>query len=161
MVILLPLIFWCIFAPEIAQAAVPTPAPALELIDLYGQEQAINDFQGKLTLVHFWATWCATCREELPDLLQLQQMVNPAHMQIIMVAADSHDAVRDYMTKYQLTMRVLIDQYGAALREYGVRALPVTYVIGRDGQIIRTFYGQVRWHSPEATQFLREQGAFD
>jgi len=110
-------------------------APEIDLSDVNKQPVTIS-YTKKITLVHFWASWCLPCREELPLIEELQKTYsdNP-QFQIITIAADSHQNIRQYVQSNNIKSPVVIDQYGKLLRSFNVKALPSSYLINQQGQI--------------------------
>jgi len=119
-----------------------TPAPPFTLTDINGQPLRLADYKGKVVLLDFWATWCAPCRSEIPKLVEWQKQYGPQGLQVIGISMDD-DAkpVPAFVQQFKIDYPVavgdakLADQYG------GVFGLPVTFVIGRDGQIYQKHVG--------------------
>lgn len=153
MVSVILLLFWLL--PTLGVSEEHSVAPPLKLNNLAGKQQHITDFNDKVTLVHFWATWCTSCRREIPALLKTAQDFQSDGLKLIMVAADSHAEVKAYLEQNALEIPILlIDQYGGAMRNYHVRGLPATYLINKKGKIQKNYYGAVEWRAPEVTTFL-------
>jgi peroxiredoxin len=112
------------------------PAPSFSLTDLNGHPLQLADYKGKVVLLDFWATWCAPCRTEIPKFVEWQKQYGPQGLQVIGISMDDSDKpvpgfVQQLGIDYPVALgdAKLADQYG------GVLGLPVTFVIGRDGQI--------------------------
>jgi len=122
----------------------PVPVAELEMVDLDGRVMSTRNWQGKVTLVNFWATWCGPCREEIPFLVQLAERY-PDHLRIIGVSEDEgapgkvHDFARQYGINYPIVMSTT-----EIKRQFpGVFALPTTFVLDPDGKIVQTHVGLV------------------
>src|SRR5581483_87389 len=85
--------YWHAREPQPAAQARP-PLPAVSLKDLEGQPHGFADWRGKLLLVNFWATWCAPCLKEIPELAKIQAQYGARGLQIVGPAVDDPDAVR-------------------------------------------------------------------
>ncbi|MDU4960600.1 MAG: TlpA disulfide reductase family protein [Sporomusaceae bacterium] len=109
-------------------------APALALTALDGSSFSI-DRTGGILVLNFWASWCPPCREEMPEL----ERFAASHKQDIRFAAvnlqESPETVRDYLTRHQYSMPVLLDPDGKAAAAFGIRAIPTTLVIDAGGVI--------------------------
>ena len=125
------------------------------LTDVQGNDVVLKHQPGQVSIIHFWATWCAPCRQELPLLITLANKLHPHGLRVITVAADSHQSVRDYPDLHSLPQPVLIDQYGAALRDYGVQGLPSSYVVNHSGKIKYIATGQIDWNKKQLIDLLK------
>ena len=135
---------------EMAPDARPSASTllALTLPDLTGKAQPMAQWQGKLLVVNFWATWCAPCREEMPEFVRAQKEFGSKGLQFVGIAVDDADKVRQFADDIQLNYPALIGGYGAMelSRSLGNRmmALPFTIVVGRDGAIAHTQLGPLK-----------------
>ena len=116
--------------------------------DLAGRQQALGQWQGKLLVINFWATWCAPCREEMPSLNRLHQKYAAKGLQIVGIAADSADKVTQFSKEIGITYPLLADS-GAAIefsKRLGNRLglLPHTVVVGSDGKQIFSKLGVIQ-----------------
>jgi len=136
-------------------------APPFELPTLDGERVSLADQRGSLVLVHFWATWCRSCREELPSLLAAQDWAKG--LSVLAIAVDRGDPahIRRYLASLPLgpTLTVLHDRDGQVRETYAVQALPVTYVVGQDGRLLARAVGARDWQSEAAKRYLRGLGA--
>lgn len=109
----------------------------LELADLDGRRRRLSEFDGRLVLLNFWATWCGPCREEMP-LLDRAGETFP-QLQVVGIAIDDVQAVRRYLRAHPVRYPVLIggEDEDASLR-FGDTAsvLPYSVLIGRDGKLL-------------------------
>jgi len=127
------------------------PAPPFLLKDLDGKERRLDDYRGRVIVVHFWATWCAPCQAELPTLRALWERYRNRGLVVVAIAADSKKAVLPFTKEHGLSFPVLMDQYGSALRAYRAWALPASYVVGKAGTIEWIALGSRDWTGPEVT----------
>jgi thiol-disulfide isomerase/thioredoxin len=113
------------------------PAPAFELKDINRRTVRLSDFKGKVVLLNFWATWCAPCRAEMPDLVKLQNEYRSKGLQIVGVTYPDYTraGVRHLAQRLKLNYPILLGTAELAV-QYGVsEALPTTIVLDREGQI--------------------------
>jgi peroxiredoxin len=121
-------------------------APAFDLNDIKGGRKGLTDFKGKVLLLNFWATWCPDCREEMPSMEELWEKYKSKGVIIIAVAVGSRRReVESFARKLGLTFPIVLDSDGAVRRDYEVTALPMTYIIGKDGKISGRMYGGREW----------------
>ena len=139
-------------------------APAFRLPDLAAGRVSLEDFRGKVVLAHFWATFCVPCLHEMPGLESLWQEYRERGLVIVGIAADrgSVEVVRDFSRKTGITFPLLHDADGLVRNRYEVVALPMSYIVGRDGRISGRMIGSRDWASPEGHRIiggLLESGA--
>jgi thiol-disulfide isomerase/thioredoxin len=117
-----------------------TPVPDLALIDLDGKPHRLSEFRGKLTLVNFWASWCAPCIHEIPMLVKAQAQYASQGLQIIGPAMDSRGPVLEAMKKLGVNYPVFgaEDEVTAAMNALGDESgvLPYTVLISPEGKIV-------------------------
>jgi peroxiredoxin len=136
--------------PGVEAEARPSAATllALTLPDLAGKPESMGQWKGKVLIVNFWATWCAPCREEMPEFVRAQSEFSAQGLQFVGIAVDEADKVRQFARDIGLNYPALIGGYGALelSRALGNRlmALPFTVVIGRDGTIAHTQLGPLK-----------------
>jgi thiol-disulfide isomerase/thioredoxin len=120
------------------------PAPDFALESLHGETVHLSDFHGKVVLLNFWATWCAPCKILTPWLVDLQNQYRPQGLEIIGIALDE-DATKaeigELADKERVNYVVLIGDEKVAESYGGVPAMPDTFFIGRDGQIVNRIIG--------------------
>jgi thiol-disulfide isomerase/thioredoxin len=142
-----------------AQPAAPVPLPAglsdktLSLID--GKSLKLSNYSGKVLVINVWATWCGPCRAEMPDLVKLSHEYKDKGVEVIGLATQNNDpdidAVRDFARQMNVDYKIVYDDgsFAAPLLQ-AVRArgvIPQSFVISRDGRILRHFEG----YSPVTT----------
>ena len=140
--------------------AIGSQRPEFAAMDLDGQLRNIKEWDGKLILLNFWATWCPPCLKEIPDFIELQKAYGNQDFQIIGIAIDEEEAVRDYVTEVGMnypTMVVESEGVGLAKRfGNGIGALPYSVIINRDGEISHTIRGELS--KIRAKELLGERG---
>jgi peroxiredoxin len=134
----------------------PPEAPDFTLPDLEGRPVRLREFRGKLVFVNFWATWCPPCRLEMPSMERLYQTFKPTAFAMLAVSIDRQgvQAVKPFMEELQLTFPALLDSKTEIARQYGLRGLPTTYLIDRNGWLIGAAVGGRDWSSTEAKALI-------
>jgi len=126
--------------PADATAAVPT----LQVTTLDGDPYELSQRRGRWVVVNFWATWCAPCIKEMPELSELDAANE--HIEVIGLAYEEIDmaAMRDFLEKRPVVYPIaLIDVYAPPADFATPRGLPMTYLIAPDGTVARQFLGPV------------------
>lgn len=122
----------------------PKPVPDLTLETMDGETINLAEQKGKTLLINFWATWCAPCREEIPDLKALHSELKSEGLTVIGVALDrqGREVVAPFVKKQSINYPIVIDTDGTAEAELGpVPGLPTTLLITPDGQITKRILG--------------------
>ena len=126
--------------------ASPRPAPDFTLTATDETTLRLSDLRGKVVLLNFWATWCPPCEAELPDLNALHRDYAEAQG-FTVVGIDMEEALADvsaFAEARGLTYPLLLDTDGVVTNErFGVRSLPTSMIIDRDGMIRDTWVGQI------------------
>ena len=121
---------------------------ALSLPDTEGARQPLQQWQGKVLVVNFWATWCGPCREEMPEFVKAQRDLGTRGLQVVGIAIDQPDKVARFVKELDLNYPALIAGYEAmeVAKPLGDRllALPFTVVLDRDGKVVHTQLGPMK-----------------
>ncbi|UPT75483.1 MAG: TlpA family protein disulfide reductase [Elusimicrobiota bacterium] len=116
-------------------------APEFVLPDLSGKTVSLSSFRGKPVLVNFWATWCDTCRVEMPDLEALFRRSGGRYAVIgLSMDENANSVVPPFVKEHELTFPMLIADRKASVA-YAVRGLPAAFLIDADGRIARRWVG--------------------
>ncbi len=125
-----------------------TALMGLTLPDSDGREQALAQWRGKVIVVNFWATWCAPCREEMPEFVKAQNEWGGKGLQFVGVAIDEADKVKPFIREIGLNYPSLIGGYGAMELSKALgnqlMALPFTIVIDRQGAVAHKQLGPLK-----------------
>jgi len=119
----------------------------LRLPDRYGKDQDFAQWRTRILIVNFWATWCEPCREEVPDLLKIQVKHAAKSVQVVGIALDSVDKVREFADEYGIGYPLLIGgmQVMDIARRLGNTAggLPYTVVMDASGKVVVKHLGRI------------------
>ena len=121
-------------------------APDFELAMLDGGTARLSDYQGRPVILNFWATWCAPCRLEMPELQRAQTEFDAAGEGPIVLTineGDSAEQVGEFFAEVGLTLTALLDSEGEVGTTYGAFFLPTTIIIGPDGAVVAVHRGMI------------------
>lgn len=136
----------------------PKPAPDIRFTDLAEKPLTLADFKGKVVLLNYWATWCAPCVEEMPSLERLQTRLGGAEFTIAAVSVDRQglSIVEPFLGRIGLKqLPIYLDRSGTSMRAFGIRGLPTTMLIDREGNEVGRLEGMANWESPAAEALIR------
>jgi thiol-disulfide isomerase/thioredoxin len=118
------------------------------LKDVEGRPHSLAAYRGKVVLINFWATWCEPCRQEMPSIQSLRDKLAGKPFVVLAVNVDEPEArVRQFLVKTKLDLPVLMDPNKTVTREWGVKLLPVSFIIGTDGRVRYRLVGDLDWSS--------------
>ena len=133
------------------------PAPALETLTLEGDSPALSDLHGAVALVNVWATWCAPCRKEVPELQSLHETYADAGLRVIGVSVDSRSAeaeIRRFMETFGITYDIWWDPDQTAVTAFHATGVPLTVLIDATGHVAWRHLGPFRRGDPELRHAL-------
>jgi len=132
-------------------------APEFSLLSLDGKAISLSSYRGKVVMVHFWATWCPPCIEELPTLERLYRAYFGKDLEILAVSVDEGGAaaVGQFMQKNRFALPVLLNPDRSVAMQYGTLKFPETYLIDRDGIVRKKVIGAADWTSPAAQEIIQ------
>ena len=120
------------------------PAPDATFVKLDGSSGRLSELKGRVVLVNFWATSCATCVAEMPDLIETHKRHHAAGLETLAVAMsyDPPAYVSSFAERRQLPFWVAIDNTGAIARSFGdVRLTPTTFLLDKQSRIVKRYVG--------------------
>jgi peroxiredoxin len=133
-------------------------APEFRLPALDGRFVDLAGYRGRVVMVHFWATWCPPCVEEMPTLEKLYQKLKGTDFELLTISVDegSKDVVLSFMKKHGLTIPVLLDSGKAVSGLYGTFRFPETYIADRGGVVRYKAIGPRDWGRPENERIVKD-----
>lgn len=134
----------------------PVAPPEVHLTDLTlerlnGTEEPLSAYLGKVVILNVWATWCAPCRVEMPDLEELADILGEEQFAVLGVSYDEDpEAAREYISQFRLTFASHIDSEGHRSKQLlTATELPTTIIFGPDGKAVAKVVGARDWVSQE------------
>jgi thiol-disulfide isomerase/thioredoxin len=134
----------------------------INLKDVHGRMVKLSDFRGKVVFINFWATWCPPCREEMPSMERLHQRLK--ERDFVMVGINLQEPaslVRAFFKKFKLTFVSLLDSDGTVMTRFGIRSIPTTIILDKEGILMGAAIGARKWDDKRAIalfKLLTEKG---
>jgi|SRR5438552_18425878 len=123
-------------------------ARKVTLRDLNGSKVRMADYQGRIVVLNFWATWCGPCKEELRRLREMAQRYAGQNVAFVLASIDEQkklDAVRNYVAQQSITLPVWVGANVDLLEQLsGTNVVPATLIIDDRGEIVRAVNGEAR-----------------
>jgi cytochrome c biogenesis protein CcmG, thiol:disulfide interchange protein DsbE len=115
----------------------------------------LSDFKGKIVVLNFWATWCPPCVDEMPSLVQMQQLMRDKGVTVLAVSVDADgDSYHKFLKDHKVNLLTVRDPDQKSNNLYGTFKFPETYIIDRNGVVRRKFIGPVDWNQPDILDYL-------
>lgn len=141
-------------------------APEFHVTSLAGGEASLSDYEGKVVLLNVWATWCAPCLQEMPSMQRLYEAFPEEDFEILAISVDARLGEVDvggrpggdlaaFAKELGLTFPILHDPSGAIQRIYQTTGVPESFLIGRDGVIVKKVSGPTEWDATENQELVR------
>lgn len=137
---------------------VPEPLAAVAFVDGEGRQRTLADWKGRVVLLNLWATWCAPCRKEMPELDQLQADMGSDRFEVVALAVDRAgvEAARKFLQQINASaLRLYVDATARGVTELKAAGLPTTVLIDREGREIGRLTGPAEWNSADARRLVQ------
>jgi cytochrome c biogenesis protein CcmG/thiol:disulfide interchange protein DsbE len=136
-----------------------TGLPEFKLKDLKGVETSLSQFKGKIVVINFWASWCAPCVSEFPSLMKLIAKYK-GEIVLLAVSADYEEKdIETFLKAFKVNdpnVHVMWDKDQEVAKKYGTFKLPESYIVARDGKLIRKVTGVDDWSTTEAFEYFAD-----
>ena len=135
-------------------------APEFSAPDMTGREVAFSDHLGEVVLVNIWATWCGPCRVEMPPIQEAFSRYKDQGFTVLAVSIDAGPGYREkveaFVSEYGLDFPVLLDPESSISRLLQTVGVPETFVLDRQGRIVKRLIGATDWNSPGNQALIEE-----
>ncbi len=133
----------------------PFEAKDFTLDDLRGSTVTMKDFRGKVVFLNFWASWCGPCRDEMPSMELLWQILQDDDFVILAVdVRETKDEVTSFIEENDYTFPVLLDSWGKVANMYDVRAYPTTFLVDWEGKVVGKAVGIRKWATEDSLDLI-------
>jgi peroxiredoxin len=123
--------------------------------EIAGKSGRLSDLRGKVVVLNFWASWCPPCVEETPALNHLQKYIASRDALVLGVSEDEDpDAYEKFLQEQGINFPTFREPSRKVALEYGTAVIPDTYIIDRNGKILRKFYSAQQWDSQEMLAYF-------
>ena len=131
-------------------------APDFTLANPDGRKVTLKDFRGKVVFLNFWATWCESCRDEMPSMQRLYREFKGKDFEIVGVnVKDKRPDALAFVKKLQVTYPIVLDPDGEVGLLYGAFGMPLSYLIDKKGRVLARLLGPADWYSPGARNLIK------
>lgn len=130
------------------KAIVGLEAPEFVLLDKDGTEIRLSHYKGKTVFVHFWATWCKECKEEMPDIQALynRKKTDPNYVFITVIFNEDPKVSGKWLRDNNYDIPFYVDRKGRAAKDYGLTGVPETFLVAPDGILKTRILGPTNWN---------------
>jgi len=144
--------------PQLNLIEVGSTAPDFDALQLpSGKPVTIEDYRGKVVLLNIWATWCPPCKVEMPSMESLHRKLAGTDFRLVAVSVDEEDStvVNAFVKEMGLTFEILHNRDASIRRIYQTTGVPESFVIDRDGVIVKKIIGAADWEAPVNEALIR------
>ena len=134
-------------------------APAFEAATVEGERVSLAELRGEVVLLNVWATWCFPCIREMPSLEALHRELASEGLRVVGVSVDAAGDVGDiraFVEEHGLSMTILHDPEQRVARAFATRGVPETFLIGRDGTLLKHWIGRIDGRAESVRGPVRE-----
>ena len=143
--------------PKLQEVKDHPAAPDFTLPDPNGKKASLKDYRGKVVFLNFWATWCESCRDEMPAMDRLYREFKGKGLEIVAVnVKDKRKDALAFAKKLKITYPLMMDPEGEVGLLYGAFGMPATYLIDRKGTVLARMWGPADWYSPGARKLIKD-----
>jgi thiol-disulfide isomerase/thioredoxin len=126
------------------------------LLDVDGENFELDKTRGNWVFLHFWASWCGPCQEEMPSIQQLANAMQDENFKIVMInTAENEDTIFEFLAAIDVELITLMDVDGLVTEAWKPRGLPTSFLIDPDGKVKYQAIGGREWDKPVYVDFLR------
>lgn len=125
----------------------------LDVTDLEGKAVSMEQFGGERLFLNFWATWCRPCLAEMPDMEQLRKSIESEGYKFVLVSDEPIETIEAYTSKKNYGFTYL--KLNTSIKSLGMFSIPQTYIIDRQGNVVKHIAEYSDWNTPEKLEMLQ------
>jgi thiol-disulfide isomerase/thioredoxin len=136
----------------------PKPLPDIAFADGEGKPLKLSDWKGRVVLINLWATWCAPCRKEMPDLAKLQAELGSDQFEVVAISVDRKgaEASSAFLKETEAdALKLYVEPTTKIVGELQSAGLPATILVDRQGRELGRLLGPAHWAAPEAVSLIK------
>ena len=142
---------------NIAINEIPTPISSLIFEDFSGNEINLEDYHGKLVIINFWATWCTSCKKEMPSLDKLYQSKNFKNLEVLAVNMEqpNKSKTQKFFTDLKIkNLEIFFDYNLNFVKKFKLRGVPTTILINKKGEEFARIIGEINFEDKKFLKWL-------
>ena len=138
-----PAVFTALYFLLATCCAVAAAPPGFQLPERGSDRMvSLQDFQGQVVYVDFWASWCGPCRQSLPLYEEMSDEFPADQFQLVAINLDEvREDAELFLERHPVSYTVLLDPAGATAQEWAIQAMPSSFLLGRDGTVVKSWAG--------------------
>ncbi len=135
----------------------PFEAPNFSVTSVDGKMKSRLSTKGKITLLNFWATWCPPCKEEIPSIQRLHDIMKSEKFEIMAVdLGEAPKSVKSFLEQNKISYPVYLDPTNSLASLYASRGIPSTYILDKNGKFVAAIIGSFEYDAPEFVNIMKE-----
>jgi thiol-disulfide isomerase/thioredoxin len=133
-------------------------ASELPIFDPAGKKVDLSKEKGRLVVIHFWATWCPPCVDEIPELSKFWEQYKGRKDIVLYVVSVDKDwkTVEDFNAKHPNALPMYRDPDSVSAKRFGTEQFPETFIANRAGRVLHRVQGAIQWRDPEVREKIRQ-----
>lgn len=135
------------------KASAPSFGSKLSLLSMTDEPISKDRYANKILILNLWATWCAPCIREMPDLVEMQKLL-PDDFVLLLASDEEPERINRFLTKSSFDLEFI--RINNSIESLGVYSLPTTFIVGKDGELLETLVGARNWNDEELIKNLKK-----
>ena len=134
--------------------------PGLSGVDIKGKVFSLDSMKGQIKIVNFWASWCGPCVEEFPSMIKLVKAMG-GQVKLVAISGDDSEAemkifLKSFPDTEDPNITIIWDKESKMSQTYNVDRLPESFIVGKDGKLVKKVVGSIDWGSADSQGYFKE-----